>query len=81
MYPLCLLNIGQDASIERVKGSDDIRQHLADLGFIQGQSARLIARHGGNLIVQIKQGRVAISRELAQTIFMSERDRGSHDAK
>lgn len=70
MMPLTLANTGEVGVIRHVGGRPEIRKHLADLGFIAGSDVTVIAKTGGNLIVQIKESRMAVSRELASKIMV-----------
>ena len=70
MMPLLLAETGEDAIIRKVGGSPEMKQHLADLGFVVGGSVSVISTIGGNLIVKVKESRVAISREMAGKIMI-----------
>ena len=68
MMPLTLMSPGEDAIIQRIGGKPEVRQHLENLGFVVG--GNVINTIGGNLIVNVKEARVAISREMAQKIMV-----------
>ena len=70
MMPLTLMSPGEDAIIQRIGGKPEVRQHLENLGFVVGGNVSVINTIGGNLIVNVKEARVAISRELAQKIMV-----------
>ena len=70
MMPLTLMSPGEDAIIQRIGGKPEVRQHLENLGFVVGGNVSVINTIGGNLIVNVKDARVAISRELAQKIMV-----------
>ncbi len=70
MMPLLLANIGEENMIKRVGGSAEVRKHLENLGFVVGGNVTVITTMGGNLIVNVKESRVAISREMAQKIMI-----------
>lgn len=70
MMPLILANAGEDNIIKKVGGSPEIRKHLEDLGFVAGGNVKIISEIGGNLIVNVKESRVAISREMAGKIMI-----------
>lgn len=70
MMPLTLASTGEDHIIQRVGGSPDVKKHLEDMGFVAGGSVTVVAQNGGNVIVTIKEVRVAISREMAQRIMI-----------
>lgn len=68
--PLSLADVGQENIIRRVGGSPAIKKHLENLGFIAGSTVTVIASLGGNIIVNVKEARVAISEELARKIIV-----------
>lgn len=70
MMPLTLMSPGEDAIIQRIGGKPEVRQHLENLGFVVGGNVSVINTIGGNLIVNVKKARVAISREMAQKIMV-----------
>ncbi len=70
MMPLSLANIGEECLILKVGGSPEVRKHLEDLGFVAGGTATLISCLGGNVIVKVKESRVAISEEMARKIMV-----------
>ena len=70
MMPLPLANIGEEYLIRKVGGSPEIKKHLEDLGFVAGGTATLITVLNGNVIVKVKEARVAISEEMARKIMV-----------
>lgn len=70
MMPLILANSGEENIIKRVGGSPEVKKHLENLGFVPGGSVTVISALGGNLIVNVKDSRVAISREMAGKIMV-----------
>ena len=70
MMPLTLMSPGEDAIIQRIGGKPEVRQHLENLGFVVGGNVSVINTIGGNMIVNVKEARVAISREMAQKIMV-----------
>lgn len=70
MMPLTLANIGEENMIRKIGGNPEVRAHLENLGFISGGSVTVITTMGGNLIVNVKNSRVAISREMASKIMI-----------
>ena len=70
MMPLVLADAGEEAVIMRVGGSPEMKKHLEDLGFTVGGVVTVMNTIGGNLIVKIKESRVAISREMAGKIMI-----------
>ena len=65
--PLTMVGVGESRPILR---SDKVRTHLENLGFVEGETVRVVSDIAGNLIVQVKDARVAISRELATKILV-----------
>lgn len=70
MMPLLLANIDEDNVIKKVGGSIETKHHLENLGFVPGSAIRIVNRSKGNIIVNIKDTRVAISEELAKKIIV-----------
>ena len=70
MMPLMLAEPGEEAIIRKVGGSPDMKKHLEDLGFVAGGSVTVLNTIGGNLIVKVKESRVAISKEMAGKIMI-----------
>jgi len=68
--PLSMAKIGAENSIKKVGGKEETRQFLANLGFIPGSHVTIITANSGNVIVNIKESRVAISREMASKIMV-----------
>ena len=70
MMPLALANVGEDNLIRKVGGNAEMKKHLEDLGFVAGGTATLITVLNGNVIVKVKEARVAISEEMARKIMV-----------
>jgi len=70
MMPLNLAQIGEENIIKRIGGKTEVKQHLENLGFVTGSTVSIISTIGGNLIVNVKNSRVAISREMASKIMV-----------
>ena len=68
--PLTLIGEGEEAMVRRVGGNTEVQHHLENLGFVPGSTVKVITMMGGNLIVQVKEARVAISSEMAQKIMV-----------
>ncbi len=68
--PLCLAEANTEQIIRRVGGSPEIRQHLENLGFTVGETVTLVNTLGGNVIVKVKESRVAIGEDLARKIMV-----------
>ena len=69
MMPLALANIGEENTIKKIGGSPEVKKHLENLGFVVGGSVTVITALGGNVIVNVKDARVAISEEMARKIM------------
>ena len=70
MMPLSMAKAGEENSVKKIGGKDDTRQFLANLGFIPGSHVTIITKIGENVIVNIKESRVAICREMASKIMV-----------
>ena len=70
MMPLMLAGIGEENTIKKIGGSPEIKKHLEDLGFVVGGSVTVVNALGGNVIVNVKEARVAISEEMARKIMV-----------
>ncbi len=68
--PLTLASVGKEARIKKIGGRPEERKHLENLGFVAGGNVTIISEIGGNLIVNVKEARVAISREMALKIMV-----------
>ena len=70
MMPLLLASPGEENIIRKVGGSPELKKHLEDMGFVAGGTVTVVSTIGGNLIVNVKDSRVAISREMAGRIMI-----------
>ena len=70
MMPLTFADSGQLLKIQKLTGNDETRQHLATLGFVTGEEISTINKNGGNLIVNVKDSRIALDKTLANRIFI-----------
>ena len=70
MMPLMLADAGTEQLIHKVGGSPEVKKHLEDLGFTAGGSITVVSALGGNIIVKVKESRIAISQEMAQKIMV-----------
>ena len=70
MMPLILANVGEDNIIKKVGGNPEVKKHLENLGFVVGGNVKVISELGGNVIVIVKEARVAVSKEMAQKIMV-----------
>ncbi|CDF00757.1 MAG: FeoA family protein [Ruminococcus sp.] len=70
MMPLTLANVGEENIIKKVGGNPETRKFLENLGFVAGGSVIVVSEIGGNVIVNVKESRVAISKEMASKIMV-----------
>ena len=68
--PLTLAVPGEEYIIKRIGGNAELRAHLQDLGLVSGAVVTVVSSMGGNLIINVKNARIAISREMAQKIYI-----------
>ena len=67
---LTLANIGEEQMIHKVGGSPEVKKHLEDMGFVAGGLVTVVSSLNGNVIVKVKEARVAISEEMARKIMV-----------
>ena len=70
MMPLVLAGGGEENIIKKIGGTPEVKKHLENLGFVVGGSVTIVNTLGGNLIVNVKEARVAISEEMARKIMI-----------
>lgn len=70
MMPITLANMGEEQIIRKVGGSPEVKKHLEDMGFVPGGNVTVVSALGGNVIVKVKEARVAISEEMARKIMI-----------
>ena len=70
MIPLCLAEKGEPQIVKKIGGNPEIRQHLENLGFNIGGEVLIVNTLGENIIVKVKEARIAISDELARKIMV-----------
>ena len=68
MLPLAFSKPGEEVLIQKIGGREELKRHLENLGFVVGGTVTVVNESGGNLIVNVKESRVAISREMAAKI-------------
>ncbi len=68
--PLTFADAGEVNIIKKIGGRPEVKQHLENLGFVVGGTVSIVSSIGGNLIVNVKDSRVAISREMASKIMV-----------
>ncbi len=68
--PLTFANIGEENIIKKIGGKPEVKRHLENLGFVAGGNVIVLTTMAGNIIVNVKEVRVAISKEMAQKIII-----------
>ena len=68
--PLSMAGIGEINTIRKITGRDDVRKHLAELGFVVGEEVRIVSDMGGNLILSVKDCRVALNKDMAMRVMI-----------
>ena len=68
--PLTMLNIGETGKIKRIGGNEETRRFLNNLGFVVGTEVSVVSAIGGNVIVNIRDSRVAINEDMAKRIMV-----------
>ena len=70
MSPLAMAKPGVTFTISKITGKDQVRQHLAKLGFVVDAAVTVVSELGGNLILQVKDSRVALDKDMATRILV-----------
>ncbi len=70
MMPLSLADVGEENTVKKIGGSPEVKKHLENLGFVVGGNVTVITSLNGNVIVNVKDSRVAISEEMARKIMI-----------
>ena len=70
MMPLGLTKVGSKGCIRKITGKDEVSQHMAELGFVVGADVSVVAELGGNMIISVKESRVAIDKSMAMRIMI-----------
>ena len=68
--PLTMLQIGETNFIQKITGRDNVRQHLAEMGFVVGGKVTVISKHAGNMILSVKDSRIALDKTMANRIMI-----------
>ena len=71
MIPLTAAKAGETVTIKKITGRDELRRHLAELGFVVDDDVTVVNEMAGNLIVQVKDSRVALNKDMANRILFS----------
>ena len=70
MMPLTIAKAGETVTIRKITGKDEIRLHLAELGFVVGSQVVVVNEIAGNLILQVKESRIALDKTMANRIMI-----------
>jgi len=70
MMPLTMAKTGETVTIRKITGKDEIRQHLAELGFVVDSTVTVVSEIAGNLILQVRDSRIALDRGMANRIMI-----------
>ncbi len=70
MMPLTMAKAGETVTIRKITGKDEIRQHLAELGFVVDSEVTVVSEIAGNLILQVKESRIALDKTMANRIMV-----------
>ena len=68
--PLSMAMVGDSGRVQRITGRDEVRQHLSELGFVVGESVTVVSALGGNMILSVKDSRVALDRGMATRVMV-----------
>lgn len=71
MMPLTMAKTGETVTIGKITGKDEVRQHLAELGFVVGETLTVVSEIAGNLILQVKESRIALDKTMANRILVT----------
>lgn len=70
MMPLTMAKIGESNLITKITGKDEVRRHLAELGFVVGENVTVVSELGGNMILSVKDSRIALDKTMANRIMI-----------
>ena len=70
MMPLTMAKTGETVTIRKITGRDEVRQHLAELGFVVDSDVTVVSEIAGNLILQVKDSRIALDRTMANRVMI-----------
>lgn len=68
--PLTMAKPGETVTIRKITGKDEVRQHLAELGFVVDSTVTVVSKIAGNLILQVKESRIALDATLANRVMI-----------
>lgn len=70
MIPITLVNEGEFVTVKKITGSDTIRQHLAELGFVVDAEVKVVSAFNGNVILQVHGAKIALNESMARRIMV-----------
>ncbi len=70
MMPILMTQTGDDVTVAKILGADSVRQRLGELGFVAGTHVKVMQSRGGDMIVKIRDSRLALTREMAAKIMV-----------
>jgi ferrous iron transport protein A len=70
MMPLSMAKAGETVTIRKITGKDEMRQHLAELGFVVDTDVTVVSELAGNLILQVRDSRIALDKRMANRIMI-----------
>ena len=70
MMPLTMAKVGETITIRKISGRDEVRQHLAELGFVVDSDVTVVSEMGGNIIVQVKDSQIELDKTMANRIMV-----------
>lgn len=70
MLPLTMAKPGEPVVIRKITGKDEVRRHLAELGFVVDETVTVVSAMGGNLILQVKDSRIALDQSMANRVMI-----------
>jgi ferrous iron transport protein A len=70
MMPLTFAKSGETNCIKRISGNDEVRRHLAELGFVVGELVTVVSEMGGNMILSVKDSRIALDKTMVNRIII-----------
>ena len=70
MMPLTMAKTGETVTIRKITGRDEVRQHLAELGFVVDSDVTVVNEVAGNLVLQVKDSRIALDRTMANRVMI-----------
>ncbi len=70
LMPLTMARSGETVTIRKITGKDEVRQHLAELGFVVDGTVTVVSEIAGNLILQVKDSRIALDKSMANRVMI-----------